>query len=92
MHQKRREIWTIISGSGEFILEGVNYSIQTGDVLQIPPGVKHAVKAITPLEYIEIQIGIELIEEDVVRIAMTWEETIQYCNADFTNLLGDLGI
>jgi mannose-1-phosphate guanylyltransferase len=80
MHQKRREIWTIISGSGEFILEGVKHSIQTGDVLQIPHGVKHAVKAISPLEYIEIQTGIELLEEDVIRTAMTWEETIKYCN------------
>jgi mannose-1-phosphate guanylyltransferase len=73
LHQKRREILTIISGSGEFILEGAKHSIQTGDVLQIPPGAKHAVKAIGLLEYIEIQIGIELNEEDVIRSAMSWE-------------------
>ncbi|MFC5468115.1 sugar phosphate nucleotidyltransferase [Cohnella suwonensis] len=79
LHQKRKETWTIISGTGEFILEAVNDQIQTGDVLQIPAGAKHAIKAITPLEYIEIQIGTELVDEDIIRIAMTWEEMIQYC-------------
>lgn len=80
LHQKRTEIWTIIAGSGEFILEGVNQLVQAGDVLQIPPGAKHAIKAITFLKYIEIQIGIELFEDDVKRTAMTWEETIKFCN------------
>lgn len=81
-HQKRREIWTILSGAGEFILEGVVHSIQAGDVLQIPSGAKHAVKAITSLEYVEIQIGNELLEEDIVRTAMTWQETLQYRNTN----------
>ncbi|NIK76523.1 mannose-1-phosphate guanylyltransferase [Paenibacillus castaneae] len=80
LHQNRSEYWTIISGSGEFILEGTKYSIQTGDVVQIPLGAKHAVKAISPLEYIEIQIGKNLLEDDKRRIAMTWEEIIKYCN------------
>lgn len=81
-HQKRKEIWIIISGTGEFIMEAVNVQIQTGDVLQIPAGAKHAVKAITPIEYIEVQIGTDLLEEDIVRIAMTWEEISKLCNGD----------
>ncbi|SDX80666.1 sugar phosphate nucleotidyltransferase [Paenibacillus sp. CF384] len=79
-HQKRQEIWTIISGQGEFILEGVSTAIQTGDVLQIAAGAKHAIKAITPLEYIEIQIGTELVEADIMRLVVTWEEIIRYCS------------
>ncbi|MBA9086655.1 mannose-1-phosphate guanylyltransferase [Fontibacillus solani] len=78
-HQKRKEIWTILSGTGVFILEGVQYSVQTGDVLQIPNGAKHAVKAISPLEYIEIQIGNELMEEDKSRLTTTWEDTLISC-------------
>ncbi|MNN28820.1 hypothetical protein D3C81_1424020 [compost metagenome] len=58
----------------------MQYSIQTGDVLQIPNGAKHAVKAISPLEYIEIQIGNELTEEDKSYLTTTWEETLKSCN------------
>ncbi|MNZ56072.1 Acireductone dioxygenase [compost metagenome] len=79
-HQKRKEIWTIISGTGVFILEGVKYSIQAGDVVQIPFGAKHAVKANSQLEYIEIQMGSELTVEDKARIAMTWEDTLKCCS------------
>ncbi|MNP14619.1 Alginate biosynthesis protein AlgA [compost metagenome] len=78
-HQNRKETWTIISGTGLFILEGVKYSIQAGDVLQIPIGAKHAIKAIRPLHYIEIQIGNVLTEVDKERLTMTWEETLKYC-------------
>ncbi|BAU26330.1 mannose-1-phosphate guanylyltransferase [Aneurinibacillus soli] len=80
LHHKRREIWIIISGSGEFILENKLYPIKTGDVLQIPLGAKHGVKAITPLEFIEVQIGTELVEDDIVRLAMSWKEAVKYCN------------
>jgi mannose-1-phosphate guanylyltransferase len=77
-HQKRRKVWTIISGTGEFILEGVSHTLHTGDVVQIPCGANHAVKAITALEFIEIQIGTQLLADDIIRIAMTWEDTIKY--------------
>lgn len=82
LHRRRKEICTILSGSGEFILEGTHRSIRTGDVLQIPRGAKHAVKAVRPLEYIVVQIGNELMEEDAVRSAMTWEEAIRECPPD----------
>ncbi len=78
-HQKRTEIWTVISGSGEFILDDMLSLIQTGDILQIPCGTKHAVKAILSLEFIEIQIGTELDKEDILRMAMTWEDAIRLC-------------
>lgn len=80
MHQKRNEILTITSGTGQFILDGKNYEIQTGDVLKIPCGAKHAVKAISALEYIEIQIGSELTENDVVRLSMDWQDTLDNCS------------
>lgn len=79
MHRKRTEIWTIISGSGEYILDDKLYPIAAGDVLQVPCGMKHAIRAITPLEFIEIQIGSELDGGDILRIAMTWENAIEFC-------------
>lgn len=31
----------------------------------------HAIRAITNLEFIEVQIGTELVEEDIIRLFMT---------------------
>jgi len=76
LHRRRTEICTILSGFGKFILEGAQRSVRPGDVLHIPRGAKHSLKAVHPLEYIVVQIGNALMEEDVVRSAMTWEEAI----------------
>lgn len=78
IHYKRSEVWTIISGEGEFILNGELRKVQEGDVLQIPVEARHAMKAITDLEFIEIQRGTELIEEDIVRLAMTWDDILSH--------------
>ena len=75
MHDKRQEVWTIISGEGELIIDGVFQTVKPGDVIQIPAKAKHGARAISDLEFIEVQMGSELIEEDIVRIHMTWEET-----------------
>ncbi|NBD27125.1 sugar phosphate nucleotidyltransferase [Paenibacillus glycinis] len=80
-HRKRDETWTVLSGTGEFILETVHARIQAGDVLSIPAGAKHAVKAITPLVYIDIQLGTELLEEDSERFAIAWEEILRLCGS-----------
>jgi mannose-1-phosphate guanylyltransferase len=79
MHYHRSEVWTIIKGEGEFALNGEIRRVKPGDVLEIPVGAKHGIKAITDLEFIEVQTGTELIEEDIVRIYMTWEEVEANC-------------
>jgi mannose-1-phosphate guanylyltransferase len=79
MHHHRSEVWTIIKGEGEFALNGEIRRVKPGDVLEIPVGAKHGIKAITDLEFIEVQTGTQLIEEDIVRIYMTWEEVEANC-------------
>ncbi|MBE2935648.1 cupin domain-containing protein [Anoxybacillus flavithermus] len=79
MHHHRSEVWTIIKGEGEFALDGEIRFVKPGDVLEIPIGAKHGIRAITDLEFIEVQTGAQLIEEDIVRIYMTWEEVEQHC-------------
>jgi len=74
LHDYRDEIWTIIKGEGEFILNDQLKLVKSGDVLQVKSGEKHAIKAITDLEIIEVQTGSQLIEEDIVRLYMNWEE------------------
>ncbi|MFC4769944.1 sugar phosphate nucleotidyltransferase [Effusibacillus consociatus] len=81
LHFKRSEVWTIISGEGEFALNGEICLVKSGDVLRIPAGAKHAIKAITDLQFIEVQTGSELIEEDIVRLYITWDEVEAHCQA-----------
>ncbi|KML28314.1 sugar phosphate nucleotidyltransferase [Priestia aryabhattai] len=74
LHDYRDEVWTIIKGEGEFILNDELKFVKSGDVLQVKSGDKHAIRAITDLEIIEVQTGSQLIEEDIVRLYMTWED------------------
>jgi mannose-1-phosphate guanylyltransferase len=74
LHHKRSETWTILRGSGEFVLDEHRSIVGRGDVLQIPARARHGIRAITDLELIEIQSGSELSEDDIIRIAMKWED------------------
>ncbi|MFD0697839.1 sugar phosphate nucleotidyltransferase [Paenibacillus sp. GCM10027628] len=76
LHTKRSEAWTIISGEGEFILNDKIFHVQVGDVIQIPIRARHSIRAITDLEIIEVQSGSELIEEDIIRLYMDWNEIV----------------
>ncbi|NOU66235.1 mannose-1-phosphate guanylyltransferase [Paenibacillus sp. LMG 31461] len=75
-HSKRSEIWNIISGTGEVVINGRLSKINSGDIIKIESETNHALKAITELEFIEIQRGTQLIEEDVMRICNDWDEIL----------------
>ncbi|WHY69735.1 sugar phosphate nucleotidyltransferase [Neobacillus sp. SuZ13] len=76
-HQFRDEVWTIVSGQGIFVLDDKIIPVKTNDVLKIPQGSKHSIKAITELEIIEVQMGSVLEEEDIVRLYMGWDDMVQ---------------
>jgi mannose-1-phosphate guanylyltransferase len=78
-HSKRSEVWTVLSGVGEFALDGQLYQVKQGDILKIPKGADHGIKAFSTLEIIEVQMGEELVEEDITRMFMTWDEVIKHC-------------
>jgi mannose-1-phosphate guanylyltransferase len=79
MHSNRNETWTILSGSGEMVMDGMIFPIQAGDVLAIPQGVKHSVRALTNIDFIEVQTGTQVVEEDAVRLFTEWDEIVQHC-------------
>lgn len=64
-HERRDEVWTIISGNGTTILDGVVKHVKPGDVISIKTGVKHTIKANSDvLEIIEVQIGKDISVSD----------------------------
>ncbi|MGG1399790.1 sugar phosphate nucleotidyltransferase [Bacillus salipaludis] len=73
-HHHRSEVWVVVEGEGEFVLDDRLSYVKKGDVLTIPLGAKHGIKASNDLEIIEVQMGSELEEEDIVRLFMSWEE------------------
>lgn len=72
-HNCREEIWTFINGEGEIVLDGERSIVSRGDVIRISRGILHALRAITPLTFIEVQQGTNLVEEDIERFNWSWE-------------------
>jgi len=60
-HEKRDEVWTVIAGSGYTVVDGMEQPIETGDVVTMAAGCKHAVVAGEQgLQMIEVQLGTEI--------------------------------
>lgn len=72
VHYYRDEVWTIVDGEGEFLLNGVIRPVSRGDVLYIKRGHKHAIHSEKGLKFIEVQIGSDLVEEDIERFDWDW--------------------
>lgn len=64
-HEKRDEVWTVISGFGRTIVDGMEQHVRTGDVVAMAAGCKHTVIAGEEgLQLIEVQIGRDISVED----------------------------
>ena len=70
MHNYREEVWTVVSGKGKAIIDGVEQVLRTGDVITIASGHKHTVEAITSLDLIEVQLGEEINVADKIKFPM----------------------
>ena len=71
-HRCRTEIWVFTEGVGEIVIDGIVKPVNRGEVVIIHPGVKHAIKGITELHILEVQIGNELTEKDIERLDWNW--------------------
>ena len=59
-HERRDEVWVVIAGEGETVVDGMRQSIHTGDVITMAKGCRHTVSATTELRLIEVQLGKEI--------------------------------
>lgn len=59
-HERRDEVWVVIAGEGETVVDGMRQSIRTGDVITMAAGCRHTVSATTELRLIEVQLGKEI--------------------------------
>ena len=56
-HDQRNEVWTVISGQGRTIVDGMEQPVKAGDVITMEAGCRHTVIADTMLQLIEVQLG-----------------------------------
>jgi mannose-1-phosphate guanylyltransferase len=63
-HERRDEVWTIISGEGQAIVDGKQTNVTSGDVIRMPAGSRHTLIAETELKAIEVQTGKEISVHD----------------------------
>lgn len=74
LHNLREEIWVVGAGRGQFYFEGETRDVGPGDVLVIPRGKIHCVRAAKDcdLYFIELQCGEVLSGDDIVRFDTEW--------------------
>lgn len=63
-HERRDEVWTIISGEGRTVVDGMEQRVKAGDVITMQAGCKHMIMADTELKLIEVQLGKEISVDD----------------------------
>ena len=66
-HNFRDEVWTIISGTGRTIIDGMEQIVKPGDVVTMEAGCKHTIIAETDLKIIEVQLGKEINVNDKIK-------------------------
>lgn len=69
-HNHREEVWTVVSGKGKAMVDGMEQILRTGDVITISAGCKHTVQALTTLDIIEVQLGEEISAHDKIKVEM----------------------
>lgn len=72
-HMNRGEVWTVISGTGEVVLDGLVQQVRAGSVVEIPATTPHSARALCgDLHVIEVQHGETLVKEDIERLGAFW--------------------
>jgi mannose-1-phosphate guanylyltransferase len=69
-HKHRDEVWTIISGVGRTVVDGMEQEVRTGDVITMQAGCRHTIMAETELKLIEVQLGREISVDDKQKFSL----------------------
>lgn len=74
-HDRRDEVWTIVSGTGKTIVDGMVQPVKPGDVITMAAGCKHSIIAgDAGLQIIEVQLGTDISVSDKKKYEMPTSE------------------
>lgn len=59
-HKERDEVWIVVFGEGNIVVDGIEKKIKKGGIVEMKAGRRHTVIAHSQLELIEIQMGKEI--------------------------------
>ncbi|AQX55558.1 sugar phosphate nucleotidyltransferase [Priestia flexa] len=76
-HNLRDEVWTIVRGEGELALDDQITRVKAGDIIHLPAGKKHGIRALSELEFIEVQTGSGISDQDFVRLLFKWDDVVK---------------
>jgi len=76
-HEKRKELWTIVQGTGVMTLDDRSYPVSTGITVIIEIAQKHRIEntGYVNLVFIEIQTGTYFGEDGIVRFKDNYRRT-----------------
>lgn len=63
-HDRRDEVWTVMSGTGKVIVDGMEHPVVPGDVVTMQAGCRHTIIAESELKVLEVQLGEEISVHD----------------------------
>jgi mannose-1-phosphate guanylyltransferase len=66
-HQYRDEVWTLISGNGQVVVNGTRRAVKSGDVVYLKAGSAHTILAETEIRLIEVQNGKNISVKDKIK-------------------------
>lgn len=70
-HDRRDEVWTVVVGSGQTVVDGMVQQVKPGDVVTMAAGCKHTVIAGNEgLQLIEVQLGSDIKVSDKHKFEM----------------------
>ena len=73
-HEHRDEVWTVMSGMGSVIIDGMQRMVRPGDVVTMPAGCKHTLIAETKVSVIEVQLGKDINFDDKKKFYLVIKE------------------
>jgi mannose-1-phosphate guanylyltransferase len=71
-NQRCSEVWIVVSGEGEVVLDGAVRNVVPGDIVNVNCGCLYACRGITDIHIIDVQLGDVLSEEDTKRFSNFW--------------------
>lgn len=63
-HERRDEVWTVVSGEGRAVVDGTLKKVKEGDVVTMKAGSRHTIIADTELKVMEVQLGKDISVQD----------------------------
>ncbi len=69
-HDRRDEVWTILSGTGKTIVDGMEENVRPGDVVTMQAGTRHTIFAESELKIMEVQLGREISVHDKTKFEL----------------------